>query len=96
MFDVQTEGYLYVCNSGGKKVLELPSDISKTSDLLPLTPRQTMNFKQNGRKRVLFWAHIAERGGDEGMYPMMLEKKKLSLALGAESYVTITWKVFLV
>ena len=48
-----------------------------------------------GGNESFFGRNIAERGGDEGMYPMML-KKKLSLALGAESYVTITWKVFLV
>ena len=44
-------------------MLGIPSDISKTSDLLPPTPGQKMNFKQNGRKRVLFWAqHCRERG----------------------------------
>ena len=49
-----------------------------------------------GGNESFFGRNIAERGGDEGMYSMMLKKKKLSLALGAESYVTITWKVFLV
>lgn len=93
MFDVQTDCYIHACNSGGQKVLGIPSDISKTSDLLPPTPGQKMNFKQNGRKRVLFWAqHCRERGRlrDEPND----DKKKLSLGLGAESYVTITWKVF--
>ena len=64
MFDVQTEGYLHACNSGGQKVPGLPSDISKTSDLLPPTPGQTMNFKQNGRKRGPFLGATLQREGE--------------------------------
>lgn len=64
MFDVQTEGYLHVCNSGGQKVLGLPSDISKISNLLPPTPGQTMKVKQNGRKRVLFGGASLQREGE--------------------------------
>ena len=48
-----------------------------------------------GGNESFFGRNIAERGGDD-VKINYVKKKKLSLALGAESYVTITWKVFLV
>ena len=62
---VLTEGYLHACNSGGQKVLGLPSDRSKPSDLS--LPPQTMNFKQNGWKRAFLGCNIAGARGDEEM-----------------------------
>ena len=78
--------------TGGQKCCNLFSDISETSDLSPPTPNK-IEFLANGWNDCFFGHNIAGGGGVRGQWDVPKgDKKKLSL--GAESYITITWKGF--
>ena len=83
--------FIHNTNRRDQKCWDLSSNISKTSNLSP-----------SALNKVEFWAPWVEKSpflakhcwgggeGDEGMSPKPIKK----LSLGAESYVTITWKGF--
>ena len=58
----------------------------------PLPPQTKLNFEQMGGMTAFLDTTLLEEGewGDDGMYQKEIKK----LSLGAESYITITWKGF--
>ena len=81
-----------VIYNGGQKCWDLFSDISKTSKPSPLPPQIKLNFEQMGGIDCFIWPQHCWGGewGDDGISPKLIKK----LSLGAESYVTVTWKGF--
>ena len=82
-----------VIYNGGQKCWDLFSDISKTSKPSPLPPQIKLNFEQMGGIDCFIWPQHCWGGGEwggDGIGPKLIKK----LSLGAESYVTVTWKGF--